>query len=372
MTNPVTDSIYGYYKVGEQLYLNKTEALYNSSKNKKPVEWNFHTETFSNIDWTQRPSGTLYELYKERAQQIRDKYDYVIVSFSGGMDSWTVLDSFLSNGIHVDEVITRWARAERKYVKLSKDTSQQNMGSEYEFAVLPVIKHIQKNYPNTRVVMDDFSNSLEKEEFTDDIFSQFYNYQNIASFSKYSNRSEGELDAIKHNKKIAFVTGSEKTHVAAKDGNFYAFFTDQSNGADLYGREVEFFYWSPEFPLITVLQAHCLKDHIIEKYKLDNTKIPEHKTFKYTYQEVCYPKYNIDTFQVGKNFGTLIWPSDHWIKEYNPKFYESWRWYTDQYYNGISEDYLRTDYTGSVIGLNQYISNFYLVESNTGLPDFKC
>lgn len=371
MIKPNINSIFGYYQVGNQVYLNKTEAVFNATKNKQELKWNFHEDTFSKLNWSQRPTSTLADMYKERAQQIRDRYDHVIVMFSGGMDSWTVLHSFLSNNIHIDEIYTSWPRAERKFRLLSNDTNQSNIGSEYEFAVLPVIKHIKNKYPKTNIFLNDFSDDLQGE-LTESDFFKINNYQNMPAFFKYSRYTEQELLAIKQNKRVAVVTGSEKTHVTVKDGDFYAFFTDQSNGADSIGRNIEFFYWSPEFPLIPVLQAHVLKDYIIQDLHANPGKIPGRDNFRFTYQEACYPEYNINTFQATKQFGSLSWASDNWIKEYNPGYYNSWKWVTDQYFDHIDTKYLKTNKEGAMIGIELCNSPLYLIEKNTGLPDFKC
>ena len=46
------------------------------------------------------------ELLKERCIQLRDKYNYLILYFSGGSDSETTLQSFIRSGIHLDEIVT--------------------------------------------------------------------------------------------------------------------------------------------------------------------------------------------------------------------------------------------------------------------------
>jgi hypothetical protein len=98
------------------------------------------------------------------------------------------------------------------------------------------------------------------------------------------------------------------------------------------------------------------------------------------YQQVCYPRYSIDTFQVKKQFGSRVWQSDAWTYQYSPEYYQSWKWLTDQYFNNIDEQYLTrlnevpTAPKGSnnmIVGLNLFNSPLYLIESNTNLPDFK-
>ena len=56
-----------------------TQNDYNS-----PIRFYFHDHLFKKFDWTVEPDVSLQNLYKLRAQQIRDEYDYVILSFSGG------------------------------------------------------------------------------------------------------------------------------------------------------------------------------------------------------------------------------------------------------------------------------------------------
>lgn len=370
MNNIILNSPFGYYQVGNQFYLNKTEATYNASKNRLPLKWNFFEEIFSKYDWSARPAGTLQDLYKERAQQIRDQYDHVIVNFSGGMDSWNVLYSFLNNGIHVDEIYTSWPRAERKVRPLSTSTDQWNMGSEYEFAVLPLLKEIRKKYPKTNIVINDFSSDIEKD-LNEDAFYGQHNYQNMPGCFKFRNQTELEKQAIKQNKKVAVVVGSEKLTVCVKNGNFYAFFSDHSNNADHGERTVEFFYWSVHLPELPILQAHYIKDEIMQNYAVDKSSVPfPRQAYREIFRKSCYPEYNPDTFQAKKQLGSMVWESDLWIKEYNPRYYESWKWLTEQYFNTIDEKYTQRR-ANDIVGLHLVEGPHHLIQANTGLPDFK-
>lgn len=59
---------------------------------------------FDTVTWKE-PTESFKELCKQRAQQLRASYDYIILSFSGGSDSTTVLNAFLDNNIHIDEIL---------------------------------------------------------------------------------------------------------------------------------------------------------------------------------------------------------------------------------------------------------------------------
>jgi hypothetical protein len=63
---------YGQYQVGNNVYIHKLEAVYQASKTNTPVTWNFYDSVYSKLNWQQRPAGTLADMYKERAQQLRE------------------------------------------------------------------------------------------------------------------------------------------------------------------------------------------------------------------------------------------------------------------------------------------------------------
>jgi hypothetical protein len=369
--NNIYHNPHGYYQVGADIYLNKSEAVYKSSNTNDIVEWKFHEDVYSGIDWRKRPAGTIKELYRLRAQQIRDKYDYIVVHFSGGMDSWTVLDSFLSNGIHIDEVFTRWARKERNYRDPDHtNTDESNLGSEFEYAVLPVLDHIRTHYPKTNIVIDDFSECFH-ESFDENMVLASNHYQSMSTFFRFNRKSEQELEQERQGKKVGVVYGYDKVRCTVENGNFYAFFADCIGGTDTDYRGVELFYWTREFPEIPVLQAHCLKQYIQENLEFPAySRQLEYSEYREIYQAVCYPDYNIDTFQVGKSLGSLIWKSDLWIPKHNPEYYNSWRWATDQFFNGIDTKYIQKT-NGVRTGLSMFSSPLYLVEENTSIPDFK-
>ena len=96
----------GYYKVGNKTFAGKLEAVLEAQATKQNVEWNFFDDVFEKINWFEEPTMTIDQLYKIRAQQIREKYDYVVVFASGGADSTNVVKSFINNGIKIDEIIS--------------------------------------------------------------------------------------------------------------------------------------------------------------------------------------------------------------------------------------------------------------------------
>ena len=99
----------GYYRVGGKTYTSKFEALLIASNTNQKITFHYYDEVWDYTINSFNPDNiNLLEMYKERAQQIRDKYDYLVLHFSGGSDSVTALQAFIHNGIKLDEVYVKW------------------------------------------------------------------------------------------------------------------------------------------------------------------------------------------------------------------------------------------------------------------------
>ena len=72
----------GYYTVGDKTFYHKPSALMESTKTGHFPHWHFNTEAFSKLDTTVEPQIGLRDLYRMRAQQLRDRYDYIRVEAS--------------------------------------------------------------------------------------------------------------------------------------------------------------------------------------------------------------------------------------------------------------------------------------------------
>ena len=88
---------FGYYKVGDFKTYSKIEAIEISNKLKTPSQWYFNENVYSKINWLEEPSVDLWELYKQRARQIRENYDYVVLWYSGGSDSHNMLNAWIDS-----------------------------------------------------------------------------------------------------------------------------------------------------------------------------------------------------------------------------------------------------------------------------------
>src|SRR5210317_906599 len=158
----------GFYKVKDKKFYGKLEAILYANETVSDVNWNFNKEVLDSYNWKIEPEKDILELYKNRAKQIRDEYDYVVVLASGGSDSTNVVYSFLKNGIHIDEIVfaaplsglSNWNWND-------KVVDASNTISETKFAQLPFADEIKRNYPKVKVTVNDYFNQM-LEYKTDD------------------------------------------------------------------------------------------------------------------------------------------------------------------------------------------------------------
>lgn len=70
-----------------------------------PTYWYWYDKEIAREPWKVEPLETLETLYKRRAEHLRDTFDYLILAYSGGVDSTKVLETFVYNGIVLDEIL---------------------------------------------------------------------------------------------------------------------------------------------------------------------------------------------------------------------------------------------------------------------------
>jgi hypothetical protein len=82
----LTDRL-GCYRVGDLKFYSKLEAIETMQQTGIHLHWDFNEAVFGCYNWKQEPVDSLSDLYRRRAQQLRDQYDYIVLCYSGGADS---------------------------------------------------------------------------------------------------------------------------------------------------------------------------------------------------------------------------------------------------------------------------------------------
>jgi len=132
---------YGYYQMGDFKTYSVYELMDQYHKDPQPYQWIYNDDFFSQYDWTQEPTESLDELYKQRALELREQYDYLVLFYSGGYDSANMLHAFLDNGIKIDEI----CRIDSKY-----DTTSHRY-LEGKWKTWKQLDELEKRYPKIKI-----------------------------------------------------------------------------------------------------------------------------------------------------------------------------------------------------------------------------
>jgi hypothetical protein len=328
LENNLLNNKYGCYICGGMTFLSKFKALeYANQINSGVVRFYYHDHIWDSFDKRLLGKIPLTTLYKERAQQLRDKYDHLVLHYSGGADSHNVLHTFLVNNIKLDEVSVRWAKPLRDgkfYTPNNQDTSASNAVSEWDFAIKPTLDKLRSTYPEIKITIVDFTDTLtDKLIKSSNIENRILelNMTRGALFSltaRLNPKVEQESTSTTRNKSIGHIFGIDKPIVNFDSTGYNMCFQDamientlmheaQSQGF------VEFFYWAPDFPILPMEQSYQIalkfksdaaaKETLFEDWADRDSEVIRNKIHaeQQVQKYVLYKdSWNLNTFQAGK------------------------------------------------------------------------
>jgi hypothetical protein len=328
-----TKDQFGFYVVDDLKYYSKLMAIEAHQATGHHPRWDFNDSVFSLYDWTVEPEASLPDLYRQRAQQLRDKYDYIVLWFSGGADTDNVLHAFLDNGIKLDEVAS--------YINFEATQDKTNyMNNEVFHVAYPVIKKHQEKHPDLvhriidvcKMQVDYFSQSETKFDWIYEMNAMFNpNNASRVAVREYVPEWKKMID---DGKRVLFLWGADKPRVGLVDGKYCFRFIDIIDNCvspkvqmlNRPGDYDEFFYWSPDLPELIIKQAHIIKHYLrtatassqfltTEKTGLGSTIIDgvEYHLTTTGVSVLIYPNFIFYDETQGKPLSIFFTPRDTWF-----------------------------------------------------------
>lgn len=366
----------GYYVVGDKIFYNKPQALVQSSQCGSFPEWNFNRAVFDHYHWSVEPATDILTLYKLRAQQLRDRYDYIRLEFSGGADSTSAMYAFVNNGIHLDEIVFRYPKLGEKGVSEDPfNTKPENTLSEYRYAARPLLDWVSVHSPRTKITFHDYTENLLTSRhdeswvyLTRDYFQPGHIFKHVLAGTDQHRRL---LDG---GKKLCVLYGIDKPKVCIRDKKWYLYFMDiQASVAnpDLEGYTNacnEYFYWTPDLPDILAKQAHMVKNwfglaanrHLQHLVRWPNYSFAQRSAFEQIIKPLIYPEYDHTTFQTSKPTNSFYNEMDHWfyINFVDTYAYKVWQAGLNHLISVIDQKFFNYE-LGRPVGLVGFLSPFY-------------
>jgi hypothetical protein len=342
----------GYYIVGDYKTYSKIEALEYSCRVGRPVKWIYNDLIFRQHPWHVDTHKDIRQLYKERAEQLREKYDYLVILYSGGADSFTVMKSFFDNDIHVDEVVNMTTLAGEK----SWNTIHNQ---EVKEVAIPETEKFLEGRVGTKHTVLDLTEIIETIYKKDNnTFDFLYNCNNCFGPHMLSRSYFKDVPhwkkLIEQGKTVCWISGHDRPPIVYDQTNDRYFLQypdtiDHGAAGPLHQRRnireenFEAFYWSPDAVDLQTRQCHILINYLRNPppEDLDSMYLssnPYQYQWDYTGQKrmfwkprpttlingvtyylnneginrLIYPDWQEDTFTVGKNYGFMFSVKDRW------------------------------------------------------------
>jgi hypothetical protein len=373
----------GFYTVNNIPFYSKNEAAIFAQKTNSEFKWNFNDEIFKANDWTIEPTETLDELYDRRARDLRQQYDYLILSYSGGSDTHNILSSFLRQGLLIDEILVNTnEKINRIIVNDSSVTANWNYGAEYKLQIYPRLNEVKNKSPNTRItVVDTSDNILETFNSANDAswISETREPINVSAITRYNYLYFKEVrKRIDKEKSIAMIVGVEKPCTVIIKNKFYIAFTDkmanltpiQQHFQDYTNTHTEYFYWHPSCLKMLTKQAHTIKRWLVENPQNQKLWTPETTSqwlknnglYQNTIKSVIYSTWNSSWFQADKDTRFWYGQIDEWWHRYysNTKEYAIWKEGINYIENNASNFIVYND--GLADGIITMIKVYYVAD----------
>jgi hypothetical protein len=300
-----THPYYNFYQYKDHKYNSKifaAAAAYMVSNGKditKNISWclfNFEM-ALDRLDLLVEPEKSLQEFYLDRAIHLRNNYDYLILNYSGGPDSHQILETFMLNGIFLDEIFIYSHFDEGTIDSLyNNDSTTFAMFPEFyeaQRSAIPIAKYLVETYsPATKITYIDnfykihktFWENINEKNFLEDIkgnASVMLTHRHIVR-SRNPNFSK-ECKDLKQKKNTAHIWGLEKPHLVYDDTGVFFVLEDHTIRSRIDLQHLlttenipnnhELFYIHPCFADMFLKRAHVIHKNFSKDF-FNNPKSP--------------------------------------------------------------------------------------------------
>ena len=382
---------HGYYQIDGIKTLSKFEAYKFANGDISKIQFLYNEEIMSKHDWTQEPSEDIYELYGRRAKQLRNKYDYLVLLYSGGIDSHTVLKSFLDNNVHLNEICTLTnAQVESKTGKFNQEVFN---------AAIPFVSSLDLARLGTKFRLFDISD-LVINQFQDDFVLEHWHLYNQGLGNHWTSavrshilksKVDDHLQLAEQGKSVCYIWGFDKPIMTCENNQYSIRIADASvdlNMRQFINRKMlteklanfydEPFYTCSEFPEISIKQGHLLlkliktlsstDERLRSQDELATTGpfVVHHRAEYYRFlpkkmvDGAIYPQANLLQFGDDKVRGSIILsPKDNWFSHSNHENQHRWFQNLDNLIRENQGFYRFRD--NKVVGINFILSQPYCI-----------
>jgi len=294
-----------------------------------------------------------------------------VLSYSGGSDSWTMLQSFLTANQKVDEILVRWPfKATNDLFIVNRNSHASNILSEWELNIKPDLDYIDRVHPDIKITVYDWSDDINNELVEED-WLNINDHMNPGVFRKFNVYGGKERQMLDAGKKTAIVWGVDKPQVRYFDDKLHLYFQDKlvnNRCASVQDdRTAELFYWTPDMPSLVHGQARMLYEYFVsnpDKVHLAEWEGRTHESkreYDKLIRSIVYPDWNPAKFQADKP-NSMVWNEcDSWMfsELKSHRYYQGWEHDLNSIKNAVDRKFHQVSTSGRFEGWTGFASPMY-------------
>lgn len=284
----------GFWSINETEYDVKVNAILAAQQQGlgyKDIKFHYNDQWYNSKKWHIEPTESLRELYIKRAKQLREKYDTLILRFSGGADSTNILRTFVDNNIKLDVVsINMWNLP-------GTDPWIEPSNIEKRDIAIPLAQELLSQGADFELIITDFHKTYSLLGNDPDWIFRI-NAPRFACVDICNHQASTTEEYEKwNNPGTCIITGVDKPFIRynVKHNTWYSHIPDilHSMIEKSSRMEQEPFYWCADLPEILIKQCHELKNFYMNNLDKMCVEDAEHKNLTYKRQviPIIYPDY---------------------------------------------------------------------------------
>ena len=259
---PICWSVVRYYDTHQRTFFKtKLEAMAYEHSSPVPAQgfFHFYEDQFSRLNSAAEPEKTLAVLLKERAQELRDSYQYLRFWLSVGSDSMTALQAFVDNNIYIDEIVI--------HLYDNDDINQNDRFGKRALAdaAFPYLQAHQDQLKNTKInIYRTDINTLERWHLdTDGTGEPAHLYGFDMQVLQFRLSTTGAMLTYGTPNAATWcdILGGTKPKLVLKNNRWYLYMIDGALLSIQAAETTEDFFVSKSVPTLFLKTAHLLKNY---------------------------------------------------------------------------------------------------------------
>jgi hypothetical protein len=252
----------GYWLVDDEYYTNKVNAIIAAQHRglgPEAITFHYNDEWWDQVDWSIEPNESLQELYVQRARQLREKYETLILRYSGGADSTNILRTFVDNSIKIDVIAMNEWHMDGIEPRLC------TINVEKKLLAKPQLDKALAQGAKFEVITNDYSPTFGQALGNDPAWIFDIDAPKFTGIDITAHRALTTPEFDQWNSPTTgVIVGIDKPKVYCKEGKIWYFsmpdhLHTMHNPAN--NMTPEPFYWTADMPTLVVKQCHVVKNY---------------------------------------------------------------------------------------------------------------